>query len=1175
MKKSKLKILHYFRDITPKVIATMFVICILFTPQLMANNSGEQEKKISLSLKATTIKQLFSNIEGQSDYAFIINDKAKGELSKKVTANFNKEDISSILDVAFSNTNLTYSISGKQIIISSENRPSTSQLVTKSKITVTGKVLDETGEGLIGASVKAKNATATAITDVAGKYSILVDSDETLIFSSIGYKPAEVKVNGNSTIDIAMIEDIAMLDELVVVGFATQKKENLTGSVGIASAEDLKERPVARVTQALQGLIPGLDISSKGGSLEDRESINIRGRGTVGIMSNSAPLVLIDGMEGSIHSLNPQDVASISVLKDAAASSIYGSRAPFGVILITTKSGEKGKTKINYNNSFRYSSPTKRPNMLDSYTFAQYFNEANVNGGGAPHFNDEYLQRIKDFQDGKIKETIIPNPSNPTVWGDGYRYGNDNVNWYDAMYKNWSFAQEHNLSVSGGQDKINYYASMGYLDQDGLLKIADDKFKRYNITAKFNVDLTKWLKFTYNTRFSREDFSRPSALTSTFYGDLGRQGWPTLPLYDPNGYYFSAPSPALNMAEGGKDAAQSDNVFQQGTIRIEPIKQWVTTIDINYHAYNQSRGWESFATFNHDVKGNPYPSRKNSELNKQSTKTNFLNFNVYTDYTVNFTSGHNLKGMLGFQLEDKNNRYLDVTRAGILDNNLNNLDLTTGLDADGKPVAPSINGNTWSWRTAGFFGRLNYDYKGRYLLEANLRYDGTSRMRRDKRWQLLPSFSAGWNIAREDFWNDVQEIMGTFKLRGSYGVLGNQNFTSYYPTYQTMSLGAASGSWLQNGIKPNTADIPGRTVEDWKWEKIKTWNLGIDFGFLNNRLTGSFDYFVRKNIDMIGPGETKPAIMGQKSPMMNNTDMKDYGFELVVAWRDYIDPIKVGYGVKLLLSDSQSKVTRFPNAEGVHSKENENAKDRRFIAGTKIGDIWGYETIGIAKTQAEMDAHLATLAHGGQNALGANWGAGDIMYKDLNGDGKIDAGAGTIYNPGDMKVIGNTTPRYNFGLEITADWNGFDLRAFFQGVMKRDVFQGSDWFWGANYSIWYSTGFKEHLDYFRDDANHRLGQNLNAYYPRPTFTQKNTQTQSGYLQNAAYIRMKNIQLGYTLPTAVSQKVYLSNLRFFFSGENLWTGTNMAKMFDPEVVSENGGRGYPLSKVISFGLSATF
>lgn len=1030
---------------------------------------------------------------------------------------------------------------------------------------INGVVTDNFGS-ITGASVVIKGTSNGTITDMEGNFSLEnIKNGDIIIVSFIGYTTKEIAYTGQASLQIKLDEDTQKMDEVVVVGFGTQKKVNLTGSVGTVDSKSLDSRPVVNATQALQGLVPGLQISQNSGSLESTPSINVRGTATIGSGSTGSPLILIDGMEADINTVNPQDIENISVLKDAAASSIYGSRAPFGVILITTKSGKTGKAVVNYNNNFRISSPINMPEMMDSYTFATYFNDAYANANWGVFFTPEHLQRIKDYQTGKITASI---PKNGQYWADGYGSGNDNVDWYKALYKSTTSSQEHNASINGGTEGLNYYVSFNYLDQDGLMRFGDEGYKRFTSTAKINAKITDWAKFNYSMRFTRTDYERPATLTDGLYSDLARQGWPTLPLYDPNGHLYSSPSPALGLATGGTDKTQTDNIYQQVALILEPIKNWRTSIEFNHRIKTANRHWDSHQTFNHDVNGNPVLYTSGSNVHEDFLKDNYYNLNAFSEYSLTLKDEHNFKVMGGFQMEKMKRKQFGLQRNGIIVDELPEVDNTTGNGADGKPITPSVNGGTSAWSTAGFFGRINYDYKSRYLAEVNLRYDGTSRFRADQRWNLFPSFSLGWNIARESFWEDNLEKLSTFKLRASYGELGNQNTDSWYPTYQVLGYNTAAGNWLQNGARPNVAYVPSLISTSLTWERVNSWNIGLDVAAFNNRLTVSFDTYVRKTLNMVGPAPELPANLGIEVPVTNNTDLKTYGWELSATWNDRLNN-GLGYSATLTLADAQTEITKYPNTTGSLST---------YYAGQKMGEIWGYETIGIAKTDEEMNAHLASLNNGGQNALGNNWLAGDIMYKDLNGDGKIDNGANTLDDHGDLKVLGNSTPRYQFGIDLNADWKGFDVRLFFQGVAKRDYWQGSYYFWGVTNNMWWSAGLKQHVDYFRAEASNDLGANLDAYYPRPVFgTSKNQQVQSRYLQNAAYIRLKNAQIGYTIPSALTSKFHISRLRLFISGENLWTGTNLAKMFDPEAISGgSGGNGnaYPLQSTISFGLSAT-
>lgn len=555
------------------------------------------------------------------------------------------------------------------------NQPRTS--ISQQNGKVTGTVEDALGT-VIGATVVVKGTTNGTTTDIDGRFTLEgVKKGSILQISFVGYTTKEVKYTGQSVLKIMLQEDTKTLDEVVVVGFGTQKKVNLTGSVGTVDSEALASRPVQNAVQALQGVVPGLQITTTSGALDNKMSMSIRGTGTIGDGSDASPLVLIDGMEGDINSINPQDIENISILKDAAAASIYGSRAPFGVILVTTKSGKSGKTTINYNNNFRWGQPVRIPKQMDSYTFATFYNDANINSGAGAYFNAEHLQRIKDYQDGKITDGVLADANNK-YWLDGYAGGNANTDWYDVIYREWTSSQEHNLSFSGGNDKVNYYISGNFMDQKGLMEFNQDTYKRYTGTGKINAQLTDWAKVNYTSRFTREDFHRPAYLTNALFRDLARQGWPTLPVYDPNGYMFHSPSPALPLRDGGKHNIQTDNIYQQISLILEPIKNWITHVDFNYRINTVNNHWDTQTLYNHDVQGNPYPIGyyQDTEAHEDQTKENYMNFNAYTEYSHSLESGHNFKGMIGFQAEEMKQQTFSATRKGIIVPELPEIDIT-------------------------------------------------------------------------------------------------------------------------------------------------------------------------------------------------------------------------------------------------------------------------------------------------------------------------------------------------------------------------------------------------------------------------------------------------------------------------------------------------------------------
>lgn len=1031
-----------------------------------------------------------------------------------------------------------------------------------------GLVKDATGEPVIGASVMVKGTTNGTITDFEGRFSLgNVKKGDIIQISFVGFKTFEIQWDG-SPLEVTLKEDSELLDEVVVVGYGTQKKVNVTGAVGMVDSEVLQARPVQNVSQALQGVIPGLNVNvnNTGGALDGGMNINIRGTGTIGDGSGSSPLVLIDGIEGELNTVNPNDIESVSVLKDAASASIYGARASFGVILVTTKSGKNGKAKINYSGNVRFNNAIAIPEMMDSYTFAQYLNRAAANSGGTPVFTDEVVERIKGYQDGTFTESTIPDSSGR--WSK-WKTSNGNTDWYKEFYKEWAPSHEHNISINGGSEKIQYLVSGSFLNQNGLIRHGKDEFQRYTLNGKLTAEITDWFKMTYSTKWTREDFSRPTYLTGHFFHNLPRR-WPNLPAYDPNGNPMEEGG-IEQMKNGGKQNSQKDFNTNQIAFVFEPIKDWHINVEGSIRTTTQYQHWAVLPTYAYDVKGEPFPiewdmgygtyAPGTSKVSEYSWKENYYTTNIYSDYSKTFNSGHYFKVMAGFNAELYKTRDISADKNTLITPSIPTLNTATGeSNAYGAYNHTSV---------AGFFARVNWSYKDRYMFEANGRYDGSSRFVGDKRWGFFPSFSAGWNLAQEEFFTPIAEKinLGSLKLRASWGQLGNTNTNdSWYPFYQSMPVGANYG-WLVSGVRPNFASMPGIISTKKTWETIETWDVGIDWSFFNNRLTGSFDYFTRFTYDMIGPAPELPSTLGTGVPKINNCDMKSYGFELQLGWRDRIG--EFNYGVSVNLADDRQKILKYPNEDKTLS---------RYYEGRMLNEIWGYKTIGIAQSQEEMDAHLAKVD---QSALGSNWGAGDIMYADLDGNQRIDSGSNKAGDSGDYQRIGNSTPRYKFGITLDAAYKGFDFRVFFQGVAKRDLWLSGNYFWGATGAgnEWQSAGFVEHWDFWRPEGD-PLGANTDAYYPRVAFNGgKNTVVQTGYLQNGAYLRMKNIQLGYTLPSALTSKAGMSSVRLYVSGDNLLTWSGLSKIFDPEATDDMAGSGsgklYPLQRVISFGVNVNF
>lgn len=1041
---------------------------------------------------------------------------------------------------------------------------------------VKGKVTDDKGVTLIGVSIKVEGTTNGTVTDMDGNFVLNAAPNSQLTISYMGYHSQTVRITDTKKeLNIVLLEDNQLLDEVVVVGFGVQKKVNLTGSVAVADRKLIESRPVNNAVSALQGVVPGLNISASGvGTLDSEKSINVRGTTTIGDGSSGAPLVLIDGMEGNLSRINPQDIESISVLKDAAASSIYGSRAPFGVILVTTKSGSDGKTVINYNNSFRYSNPIGMPHLQNSWEWLNYFNDASVNNNGSKSnyfttkdLNGNYFSDlVKQYFDGNLNAMDTQRPLASGKWNHDYSFGN--VDWLNEYYKSVTTSQEHNLSVSGGNKKSNYYLSANFMDQGGLLKKGNDNYQRYAVTGKYAAQLNDVLKMEYTSRFSRVEYDRPTVLNSSFYDNVIRRARPVRPITDPNGNPQNDVNYLGMLENGGRANDKKDEFANQFKLTITPVKNWNIIGELNtkfnnnwYHTDNNI-----IYTFRADgvTKDRAALSVAKSSVSESVYSAFYLNPNVYSNYHFTLNKVHNFYATTGFQAEKFDTKDFYASRNNMVSGDYPVLDLTNAADL----TDIGINGSLNKWRTAGFFGRLNYDFDGKYLVELNGRYDGSSRFRRNSRWVFNPSFSLGWNIARESFFEPLTSHVNMLKARFSYGQLANQNTSSWYPTYVTMNVYPGDGnSWLINGVKPITASAPGLVSSVLTWEKIRSTNYGLDFGFLNSRLTGSFDYFVRNSLDMVGAGVVLPSVLGVGVPKTNNLDLKSYGWELQLSWKDRIKDFS--YEATVNISDAQTKVTKYPN---------ETNRLDQYRVGEVTGNIYGFTTLGIAKTQEEMDAHLAVAD---QSALGSKWGAGDIMYADLNDDGKVDRGENLKDKRGDLEIIGNSTPRFRTGVSINLGWKGVDLQMFWQGVLKQDWAPHPDaiLFWGVSQrGEWWSSAFKEHLDYFRGDDTHPLGQNLNSYFARPIMgSSKNQQTQTRFLQDASYMRLKNLQIGYVIPQKLTKKIAIERLRVYASGENMLTFTKLLKVLDPESVGvgQQYGTTYPFTSTYSFGLSVNF
>ena len=1030
-----------------------------------------------------------------------------------------------------------------------------------------GVVNDENGESLVGASVRVKGTNHGTNTKNDGSFSIpSVKKGATIVVSYIGYETLETTWDG-SPMSISLKESTGSLDEVVVVGYGVQKKVNLTGAVSTVKGEEMETRPVTDAVQALQGMVPGLYVSSDVGP-GNTGTISLRGQGN--LSGSSSPYILVDGVEMSLSEVNPNDILNISVLKDAAACAVYGARAAYGVILVTTKRGEGGKMRLSYQGNTAWSTPTVLPDMVDSYTFAQYWNDGCTNAGSPRLYSDEKLELLRQYCNDPTSvdpwQELPPNASmNPAF--ENSEKGIGNTNYFDLHYKNFAFKQKHNISLSGGTKKAQYFVSGGYYGEEGILRYADIDMKRYNFNTSLQSQLTNWLKFNVNVKLHHMDRKTPfgdGGLSYGFYHSLARFR-PTVCDVDPNGN-FTELTMIPYLQSGTRTNRTGDGVNATGAIVITPLKGWTINADYTYKMRHAEYEAVNVAPNIYAVDGVTTSLGVRDELGvypdgKYTTsmdRTRYQSLNIYTSYDLNVQK-HTASIMVGFQEEDNSYKYLKNTITGLYSTSNPNVGMGTG----DKTTTDTRNG----WATRGFFGRINYSYDERYLLEVNGRYDASSRFASDHRWGFFPSVSVGWNIHKEKFMKNVTAVTN-LKLRGSWGLLGNQAGAALYTYASTMDINGRLGSYFFSDGRVMYTLAPGVVNPLTTWEKVESKDLGLDFGFLNNRLTGSFDVFRRDTKDMLGPGEDFPDFFGASAPQTNNACMRNVGWELALSWRGRIGK-DITYQIGGSISDATAEVTEYENP----TFDNPAGK---WYKGRKVGEIWGYRVEHLIQDQAEADAYNQTYDLSYISAK--EWTPGDVKYIDLNGDKKIDCGSNVLGDMGDMEIIGNTTPRFQYTINGNIAWKGLSLSLMFQGVGKRDWWPNGVYFWGCG-PYAQVTVFNEHLDYWTEN-------NKDAYYPKPyihsaggvgPFRNKNVQTNDRYLQSARYCRLKNVTLAYDFPTEWIHRAHLTKLQVYFSGENLLTFTPLAKMFDPESIftsnsyTGEGGKNYPMNKVLSVGL----
>lgn len=1163
-----------------RIMKISFFIMFVSVCQLFAVNSEAQNTLIKLSSKTISIGELFAEIEKQTNY-LVVYSNSEVDTNHKLTLKKTTTKVSDCLNDVLSEEHLTYEFTNNYIVIS--NKPvATPQQSGK---IITGLVTDAKGEPIIGANVVEKgNASNGTITDMDGNFSLSVAGNGVLIVSYIGYISQEQPISDKKVINVSLREDSQNLDEVVVVGYGVQKKVNLTGAVAQVTSKELENRPVSNATQILQGAMPNVNITFASGEPGAGGSINVRGQAS---LNGGEPLVLIDGVPGDMNRINPRDIESISVLKDAAASAVYGARGAFGVILVTTKNAKAGKMSVSYGTFLATSSPTVRTDfMTNGYEAVTLLDEAfrRATGNTYTRYNDEDMAELEARRYDKTEDpsrpwTVVKNVNGKDIYN---YYGN--YDWWNTIFNENQPSQSHSVNLSGGNDKINFLLSGNIYKKDGIMRINTDKFTSYNFRSKINAQVFPFLKVTNNTSYYDKKYAysgREGGGNSNFVNITVH----ALPNYAPRNPDGTATYNTLKnnysigdglfamLLDGGSKGVKGIHEFTTTTgLVLDITKNIKLNADYTYSFYIAD-DWYRSAVAEYSIEPGVVQQVPNYNTD-QYKKTMWFDpmhvANVYANYNQSFGK-HTVGATVGLNYENKQHSRMFASRKNLISESLNDLSLGTG--------DMLVEGGAYDYALFGAFFRANYDFDDRYLFEVNGRYDGTSRFKQGMRYGFFPSVSGGWRVSEEGFFEKAKEVVNNLKIRASYGSLGNQAVNSkspnYYPYISTM--GMSLSNWMIDGQKTQNVSSPNPIIDNLTWEKATTINGGLDLSFLSSRLNMSADVYVRNTTDMLVPGRTLPGVFGAASPQQNAGDLRTNGYELIISWKDQFE-LKgkpFSYGVSFVFGDATSEITRYDNPNKLLANHYE---------GERFGEIWGYRMDGFFKTDEEaaawkVDQRLVNTQI--QKAPG-EWGhlrAGDLKFVDVNGDGIISPGKKTADDPGDMEIIGNTEPRYNYGFNLNGSWNGIDVSAFFQGIGRRD------WYPSANTDKFWGPYSRPYFSFTPENFNDLVWtpENTDAYFPLLRgYTALNTggclrDPNDKYIQNIGYLRLKNLVVGYTLPDQWMRKLCVQSCRLYVSGENLITWTPFVTDYiDPEQpIADSNGRSYPMSKTFSVGLDITF
>lgn len=1137
---------------TPVKIHKFYVLLLALC---FYNIAFGQNQPVTVSVKNQPLLKVFESIEKQTKLSIAYN-QTKLNVNQKVTVDFKNESTATVLNAVLKNTGFSYRTEGGHIIIIPQPASVTNgkQENSAPKKKIQGIITDTKGEALIGANVQVIGSQLATITDVNGNFSMEVPENGQLSVSYIGYQPIEISLKNKSTFHIQLKEDTQLMDEVVVIGFGTQKKVNMTGAVSAVNMkESLGDRPISNITAALQGVVPGLKIEATTGTPGEDMSYNIRGTTSI---NGGSPLVLVNNVPMDINMIDPQDIESVSILKDAASAAIYGARAAFGVILITTKQGKKDtRPQFNYNNNFSFSTALELPQKASplesvlAYKKMGWENDTYVDGKNIT----QWEKYITDYN------------ANPAKYPNGYIYDEQGNlflmrenDMFDDMMDNFGFMQNHSFSVSGGSERTSYRMGLGYTGEDGILITDKDKFNRVNFSSFISVDVNKWLTTQLDVRYANSNQYKveQGGRNGVWGSAMALPSYQNISPYEVDGITYPAETSATYVRYGEPRNIKKTDMRVLGRVIISPLKGLKITGE---YTYNRTTKYNKFYANKYQYVGFNFTGILNSVENTRYALTqDFTNYNainIFANY--DFSIGkHNISVMGGFNQEESHYESQWSEKTDVLLSNLPSLSGATGT--------ASTTDKFEEYAIRGMFYRINYNYNDRYMFEANGRYDGTSRFPKNNRFGFFPSFSAGWRISEENFMKGSKGIISNLKLRASYGSIGNQILLDgngnpiNYPYIPDMA--PYLSNWLVDGKKTTTLKAPLMVSSSFSWEKVYTLDFGIDFGLFNNRLNGTFDWYRRDTKDMLAPGMDLPWVVGASAAKQNAANLRTYGWELELSWRDRIKDWS--YHIGFNLYDSQSEITKYNN-------ETNLIGDKIYRKGMKLGEIWGYVTDRFY-TENDFNAD-GTLKQGIPipHGVGKVY-PGDVLYKNFDDDPtEIYSGAGTADNPGDQRIIGNSTPRYHYGITAGVGWKGFELTVFLRGVGKRDYWRRDQIAWPTG--SWGSL-FKETLDFWSPE-------NTNAFYPRVyanngVNTDKNHWVQSKYLADASYLKLQNITLSYTLPKAWCTKVHFDQIKVFATGENLYTWDHLPEGLETDMLTK-GAWEYPFMRKFSFGINVTF